>query len=268
MTMRCEKHVTIMAVLIMGLPGLVSAQSNEPPHNLQVLSQDTSRQGVIGIMRGFNAALGVDCDHCHVEAVAGERDFAADDKPAKNVTRAMMRMTNAINAEYIAAMRADEHEADHEADHDAGAEHDHGDTPVQVQCVTCHRGQEHPYLLPDLLSSVREEAGIEAAVGRYQELRDRYYGSHTYDFSVRSLNQFAERLLANGQADDALTVLELNAGTSPESADVHALMGQALLQRGDELAALPHLERAVALEPGNRRAARLLNRLRGEPDRR
>lgn len=159
-------------------------------------------------MRGFTTALGVRCGHCHIEPVAGERDYSADDKPAKNVARAMMRMVAAINNEYL---------AEHEVAHDAGGEHAHSRARVQVQCVTCNRGQEHPYLLADRLLSVRDESGLEAAVARYHELRDQYYGSHTYDFSVGSLNGLAERLMANDQVTDALAILELNAESFAES---------------------------------------------------
>ena len=262
--MRLERNLIVTLVFTLGLPGIVAAQSNETPQNLQVLPREMSREDVLEVMRGFNAALGVRCGHCHIDAVRSEpRDFAADDKPAKNVSRAMMRMVDAINRmvdtinnEYMAEMQ------EHEAAHDGGAEHDHGEVPVQVRCVTCHRGQEHPYLLSDLLSAVHEEEGIDAAIGRYHELRDRYYGSHTYDFSERSLNKFAEQLLAAESVDDALTILELNVGEHPDSADAHMLMGQARLQRGDRQAAAQHLDQAVELDPENRRAVQLLNRLR------
>ena len=159
--MRLERNLIVTLVFTLGLPGIVAAQSNETPQNLQVLPREMSREDVLEVMRGFNAALGVRCGHCHIDAVRSEpRDFAADDKPAKNVSRAMMRMVDTINNEYMAEMQ------EHEAAHDGGAEHDHGEVPVQVRCVTCHRGQEYPYLLSDLLSAVHEEEGIDAAIGR------------------------------------------------------------------------------------------------------
>src|SRR5882672_10879741 len=61
------------------------------PQNLQVLPKDISRQDLIGAMRLFNQALGVQCDHCHVA-----REFAKDDKPTKNVARAMIRMVHSL----------------------------------------------------------------------------------------------------------------------------------------------------------------------------
>ncbi len=257
--MRLKRDVVVTLVLGFGFLGVVAAQQNEPPQNLQVLPQEMSRGEVVEVMRGFEAALGVDCEHCHVEAEAGEpTDFAADDNPIKEVTRAMMRMKDGINAAYFAGTRRIEPLAsgDHAVDHVLG------EVRVQIECVTCHRGQEHPHLLPDVLSTVHKEDGIDAAINRYRTLRDRYYGSHTYDFSVQSLNEFAERLMADTRADDALTILELNAGMFPESSDVHTLMGQAALQRGDREAALRHVERALALDPENFRGRQLLNQLR------
>ena len=188
----------VLGCLLLTLPSLVAAQPNETPQNPQVLPQEMSRREVIEVMRGFDAALGVDCEHCHVDAVAGERrDFADDDKPTKEVARAMMRMVNAINAAYFADSKEFEHRGTH------GIDHMQGEARVQVGCVTCHRGQEHPHLLPDLLSAVHIADGIDAAMARYHELRDQYYGSHTYDFSVQSLNEFAEQLMADEHLGDA-----------------------------------------------------------------
>ena len=265
--MRLKRDVIVTLVLSLGLPGVVAAQPNETPHNLQVLPLEMSREEVVGVMRVFEAALGVGCEHCHFEAVAGEPDFAADN-PTKEVARTMMRMMDHINdiiladdnrnAAYFAGTR----EVEYTATDDHAVDHALGEVKVQVECATCHRGQEHPRLLPNLLSTVHKEDGIDAAINHYHELRGRYYGSHTYDFSVQSLNEFAEQLMADNHVDDALTILEFNGGMFPESANVHMLMGQATLQRGDREAALRHVERALALEPENFRAGQLLSQLR------
>ena len=113
----------VLGCLLLTLPSLVVAQPNDPPQNLQVLPPEMSRREVIEVMRGFDAALGVECEHCHVDAVAGEpRDFAADDKPTKEIARAMMRMVNTINAAYFAESRAYKSSAspDHRARHTPG----------------------------------------------------------------------------------------------------------------------------------------------------
>ena len=95
----------------------VSTLSAQPPapENLQVLPKDISRENLIATMRRFNQALGVQCDHCHVE-----REFAKDDKPTKNVARAMIRMVMNLR------QNADQFLPDGRV--------------AKVGCWTCHRG--------------------------------------------------------------------------------------------------------------------------------
>lgn len=86
--------------------------------NIQLL-QEVPVSQFIPVMQRFSAALGVRCDHCHVE-----NNFASEDKPAKATARKMLIMAQAINK-----------------DHFGGA---HG----AVSCYTCHRGQVKPLTAP------------------------------------------------------------------------------------------------------------------------
>src|SRR5262245_35141017 len=106
--------------------GQGGAQPNlTPPTNLQVLPKDMSRPDVVAIMRGFNAALGVQCNYCHVmEGRGGRNDMAADEKPQKNTARLMLRMTNTVNQQLTAAINKPDLE--------------------KVECGTCHRGAAIP----------------------------------------------------------------------------------------------------------------------------
>ena len=62
-----------------------------PMKNLQVLPKETPQPQVVAMMRVFNAALGVNCDHCHVWTKPGDpsNDMAADSKATKAVAREM-----------------------------------------------------------------------------------------------------------------------------------------------------------------------------------
>ncbi len=73
------------------------------PKNLKVLPEDIDHDRLIAIMRGFSGALGVRCTHCHVGQEGDPRsmDFASDDKDEKKTAREMLKMTEAINSEYI-----------------------------------------------------------------------------------------------------------------------------------------------------------------------
>src|SRR5262245_35000060 len=71
-----------------------------PPQNLQVLPKDISRADLTATMRGFAAALGVQCTYCHVDQPA--RDMASDAKQTKKTARVMIQMLAKVN-ETIAA---------------------------------------------------------------------------------------------------------------------------------------------------------------------
>ena len=99
-----------------------------PPTNLQVLPKDWSREQVVVVMRQFNAALGVTCNHCHVFNGAGDpmNDFAGDVKPQKNMARAMMRMTAGLQPTVQQAVNKT------------------AETATRVSCAMCHRGAVTP----------------------------------------------------------------------------------------------------------------------------
>ena len=40
-------------------------------------------------------------------------------------------------------------------------------------------------------ATAADEGGVEAMTGKYRELREKYYGSHSYDFTDMGLSDFA-----------------------------------------------------------------------------
>jgi cytochrome c553 len=68
------------------------------------------------VMKGFNKALGVSCDFCHVKD-----KFEADDKPTKVSARGMLEMVTALNKTYFPKEKK----------------------PV-ITCDTCHHGANKP----------------------------------------------------------------------------------------------------------------------------
>jgi len=96
----------------------------QKPKNLKVLPEDAD---IRTIMRGFTGALGVECEYCHAAAdpVTHRSDRASDANPEKDKARYMIRMTDDLNAKYLAQMPG------------------RTDSDV-ISCGTCHRGQKHP----------------------------------------------------------------------------------------------------------------------------
>jgi hypothetical protein len=100
----------------------------DPPHkNLKVLPADMSRAQLISTMKFFAQSLGVRCTFCHV-GTEGQPlstfDFPADTKPEKGTARAMIRMVQHINADYLPAAT--------------------GLPDAKVTCFSCHRGAKKP----------------------------------------------------------------------------------------------------------------------------
>jgi hypothetical protein len=96
--------------------------------NLQVLPRDIPPPQLIAVMRAFESALGVTCEHCHVYFGQGNamNNLGSDDKAPKKTARLMMTLARDFNAKLIS---------------------DVGKTPAQltqVQCGTCHRGSAIP----------------------------------------------------------------------------------------------------------------------------
>ena len=88
--------------------------------NLQVLKGIPPDQ-LLPTMQFVSAALGVECQFCHVKD-----EFDKDDKKTKQVARQMMQMQMAINKENFEGRRV-------------------------VSCYSCHRGSRDPVAVPVIL---------------------------------------------------------------------------------------------------------------------
>src|SRR5688572_26694175 len=128
-------------------PARAGGAAPPPMKNLQVLPKDMPQPQVVAIMRAFNAALGVECGHCHIWTKPGAptNDMAADTKVEKTVAREMMRMTNDVNTRLAAAIKKP------------------ADQIAKVECATCHRGAAIPVTPPPPPAPARGGAPAPAA---------------------------------------------------------------------------------------------------------
>jgi len=104
----------------------LNKEETPKPVNLKVLPKDISNEELTTIMKGFNVALGVKCNHCHAAKTSGENglDFISDSNPNKNIARAMMKMTKKINKKYF--------------------NESYQGVVQNITCETCHNGQAEP----------------------------------------------------------------------------------------------------------------------------
>jgi len=221
----------------------------EKARNLKVFPKNTPKEKLSASMIGFTRALGVRCPFCHVGQEGQPLttyDFVSDQKPTKNIARRMMKMVSTINHD-LSKMKFPEPKR------------------INAECATCHRGRPRPMTLAEELTLVYETAGIDSTVARYNTLRERFYGSGSYDFSERSLNEVGGTLLAQGHPDDAIRILSLNAEQNPKSSFAYSSLGNACAAAGKKDLAVQNYEKALELDPRNREAEQKLKELRGEP---
>jgi hypothetical protein len=112
--------------VLLGSAGPVRAQEPprqfRPPENATVLT-DLDGRAIRAEMNRISAALGVKCDHCHVQG-----NFPSDERTEKRTARRMIEMVKALNAEYFPKHQAKEGES----------------TLGRVTCFTCHQGKPGP----------------------------------------------------------------------------------------------------------------------------
>lgn len=239
----------ITVFLAAGAAAQTPAAPAPPPPltNLQVYPKDIPRPQLIATMQGFVQALGVQasggCGYCHV-GTAPQFDFASDTNPKKIVARKMILMSRDITAKLP--------EVTGKAAADVSG----------IRCATCHRGVAVPKLLPDLLTETATKSGGPAAIQQYRDLRTKYYGSQSYDFSEPALVAMATPLINANKADDAIALLQLNAEFYPKSSATYAALGQAYARKNDTANAIKSYEKAIELDPNNQNAKRQLEQLK------
>lgn len=227
-----------VGVIIFLASGFLQAQIPDKFENLQIFPEEISQGELMANMRSFAIGLGVRCQFCHVGEEGqplSEFDFASDEKESKRKARVMIRMRDNINTQFLTQL--------------AQVSPTHS---LEVNCVTCHHGQALPKTVEQVMNETIEKDGIEAALQKYRDLREEYYGGFTYDFRELPLNFVSQGLARSGKVDEAIAILKLNLEFQPESYMTHYGLGEALAMKGDTEAALKSLEKAYAMRPNPR----------------
>jgi tetratricopeptide (TPR) repeat protein len=233
----------IAAALLLVAGAAFAQPAQEAPKNLKVLPKDWSRPQVVQVMQNFTAGLGVGCDFCHVLPQGAPPDFASDEKKEKDLARAMMKITQDLNTRLPT---------------------DFGMSPndvTRIGCITCHRGVPEPKQLAEILAKTSADKGFGAASDQYKELKAKYYGAQAYDFSESGLIATATPLVQN-RTDEAIQFLQLNLQLFPQSVRSYVALAQAQQAKKDNPAAIASLEKALAIDPKNAQAQRLLTELK------
>jgi tetratricopeptide (TPR) repeat protein len=237
------------AALAMIVAHPVHAQAAQKPKNLKVLPADLTRDSVVKIMR-FEVAsgLGVTCSFCHgaPNVPFDSIDFASDERQTKRTAREMLRMVARINNDLLPAVPG------------------RGTPPIEVQCITCHRGATRPLMLEDTLATVIAQFGTDSAEATYGRLKQKYTGRFAYDFGQRSLNTLAGRLIDQNKLPEARRMLELNIREHPDVWDPVNTLAQVLETLGEKDLAIAQYRRVLELFPTYGFAKKRLEALTGK----
>jgi hypothetical protein len=113
-------------------PATAPAQAQRPrgprpnPTNIKALPKDITGDDVNKVMHQYEGALGVKCEYCHARNPETKRnDFASDANPLKETARTMIRMTDDLNAKYLAQLSTRK-------------------STDPITCGTCHQGMAQP----------------------------------------------------------------------------------------------------------------------------
>ena len=217
-----------------GVPGQEEWRWPEKPKNLKVLPADFTGARLRPIMMGFTRALGVRCPYCHV----GEEgkplstfDFASDANPNKDRAREMYRMLGEINSHLKKIPPS-------------------GEKRVNMWCHTCHAGRPRPTTLEEEMAEAYQKSGVNAAIARYRELREKFYGHAGYDFSERSLDRIGSELVGKGEHEAAIAILRENTVQFPKSANAWDSLAEGYLAAGRKGDAAANYRKALELDPG------------------
>ena len=114
------------------------------------------------------------------------------------------------------------------------------------------------------MTDAAASGGAAAGIAKFKELREKYYGGQSYDFSEVPMITMAQRTNAAGKYDDALAYLQANLEYYPKSARTYSAMAQMKNAKGDKPGAIQALEKAVELDPNNAQLKNQLQQLKGQ----
>jgi len=257
-----DRTIRLIAVAVL-VPAALAAQGGPPPggpprggmfvpdslRNIQVLPRTMTPVEVVGFMRNVAGALGVRCLYCHVGQEGqpmSQWNFASDDKMEKQTARTMMEMVQVVNTRYLTQLDT------------------RSMPPVDVACMTCHRGVTVPIPLADLLVRIDTMAGADSAARAYRALRQQYYGRAAYDFGEGTLIMASGRMARDRRFDDALAMARLNIEFFPQSGPSQTNLGDVLRMRGDTAGAVSAYRQALQLNPNDMGTRMRLRELGGQ----
>jgi cyclase len=127
---------------------------------------------------------------------------------------------------------------------------------------TKHNNKILPVSINDPVTKALMDSGIEAAINKYDELRDKF--PEKYNFAENQLNELGYELLNRNMVKEAIEMLKLNAEAYPNSSNVYDSLAEAYMTDKQTDLAIKYYQKSLELDPSNTNAKDLIEKLQGQ----
>jgi uncharacterized membrane protein len=133
---------------------------------------------------------------------------------------------------------------------------------MAVWLPSIKRAYDHRKSIAATLSATLASTGIDGAVRQYHEFKAATPA--IYNFDEDELNSLGYELIQARRFGDAIRILQLNVEAYPKSSNVYDSLGEAYMDDGKKSEAIANYRRSLAINPKNRNAVSMLQRLNSQ----
>jgi len=113
--------------------------------------------------------------------------------------------------------------------------------------------------IAETLSATLATNGVEQAIAQYHNLKSA--GTTRYNFDEDELNALGYQLIRANKFKEAIRIFQLNIEAYPQSGNAYDSLGEAYMDDGDKPLAIANYEKSLQLNPKNRNAVKMLQKL-------
>jgi uncharacterized membrane protein len=123
------------------------------------------------------------------------------------------------------------------------------------------RAYDHRKSIAATLSATIASSGMDGAVRQYHDVKTATPA--TYNFDEAELNTLGYELIQTKRFQEAIRIFQLNVEAYPKSSNVYDSLGEAYMDNGDKSLAIASYQKSLELNPKNRNAVLMLQKLAG-----
>jgi tetratricopeptide (TPR) repeat protein len=128
-----------------------------------------------------------------------------------------------------------------------------------VWIPTVKRAYDTRKSIAETLSFTIASNGVDEAARQYHDLKVAALG--TYNFDEDELNTLGYELIRTDKFKEAIRIFQLNVEAYPQSGNVYDSLGEAYMNDGDKPRAIANYQKSLELNPRNRNAVLMLQKL-------